>query len=169
MTDSSVASASGQFATFFVAGHYLGVDVLGVQEVLRQQRLTRVPLAPDVVEGLINLRGQIVPALDMRRLLHLPPRDAAIVPLSIVVRSDQGAVSLQVDEIGDVVDLDASTFERPLKNVPPELGRLLQGVHKLRGRLLLILDTRRTIDVAAYEDALASQRKDPKGSKQIEE
>jgi purine-binding chemotaxis protein CheW len=69
MTNSPATIASSQYATFLVAGQYLGIDVLGVQEVLRQQRLTRVPLAPDVVEGLINLRGQIVPALDMRRLL----------------------------------------------------------------------------------------------------
>jgi len=166
MTDSSVSGASGQYATFLVAGHYLGVDVLGVQEVLRQQKLTPVPLAPDVVEGLINLRGQIVPALDMRRLLHLPPRDPAISPLSVVVRTEHGAVSLQVDEIGDVVDLDNSSFERPPRNVAAELARLLQGVHKLRDRLLLILDTRRTVDVAAYEDGLAGRPTVPEISKQ---
>lgn len=168
MRESSGGGVSGQYATFLVSGHYLGVDVLGVQEVLRQQRLTRVPLAADVVEGLINLRGQIVPALDMRRLLHLPPRDPEIAPLSVVVRTDQGAVSLQVDEIGDVVDLDSSSFERPPRNVAPELARLLEGVHKLRDRLLLILDTRRTVDVAAYEDAPATRRSDPGVSTQTE-
>ena len=168
MRDSSGRGASGQYATFMVSGHYLGVDVLGVQEVLRHQRLTRVPLAPDVVEGLINLRGQIVPALDMRRLLHLPPRDPSIAPLSVVVRTEQGAVSLQVDEIGDVVDLDGSCFERPPKNVAPELARLMEGVHKLRNRLLLILDTRRTVDVAAYEEGLANGRSDPGVLKQTE-
>jgi purine-binding chemotaxis protein CheW len=88
------------------------------------------------------------------------------MPLSVVVRIDQCAVSLQVDEIGDVVDLDASSFERPPQNIAPELGRLLAGVHKLRDRLLLILDTRRTVDVAAYEDGLASQPREPKESKQ---
>jgi purine-binding chemotaxis protein CheW len=72
MTGTGQQTMPHQFATFTVAGHYLGVDVLDVQEVLRGQRLTRVPLAPAVVEGLINLRGQIVPALEMRRMLNLP-------------------------------------------------------------------------------------------------
>jgi purine-binding chemotaxis protein CheW len=169
VTESPAHSIARQYATFVVGGHYLGIDVLGVQEVLRQQRLTRVPLAPDVVEGLINLRGQIVPALDMRRLLHLPSRDPAITPLSVVVRTEHGAVSLQVDEIGDVVDLDAASFERPPRNVEPALARLLLGVHKLRERLLLILDTRCTVDVAAYEEGQTNQRTSSKVSKHTEE
>ena len=94
------------YATFLVAGHYLGIDVLEMQEVLRGQRLTPVPLAPEVVEGLINLRGQIVPAIDLRRVLKLAPADPGQDRFSVVARSDHGPVSLQVDEIGDVVELD---------------------------------------------------------------
>ncbi len=136
-----------QYATFSVSGHYLGVPVLEVQEVLREQRLTRVPLAPEVVEGLINLRGQIVPALDMRRLLHLPPREEELLPLSVVLRTEGGAVSLQVDEIGDVVELDTATFELPPRNVDEGLRTLLRGIHKMNDGLLLVLDTSRTVDV----------------------
>ena len=75
------------YATFLVAGHYLGIDVLEMQEVLRGQRLTPVPLAPDVVEGLINLRGQIVPAIDLRRVLKLAPADPGQDRFSVVARS----------------------------------------------------------------------------------
>jgi purine-binding chemotaxis protein CheW len=139
--------ASGQCATFFVGGRYLGVDVLEVQEVLREQRLTCVPLAPDVIEGLLNLRGEIVPALDMRRLLDLPPREEGSSPLSVVVRTGHGAVSLQVDEIGDVVEVDPAAFEEPPRNMDSKLRSMLRGVQKLKDRLLLVLDIPRTVDV----------------------
>ena len=74
MTKSEQTQTSGQFSTFYVADLFFGVDVLRVQEVLRFQQMTHVPKAPDVIEGLINLRGQIVTAIDLRRRLKLPPR-----------------------------------------------------------------------------------------------
>jgi purine-binding chemotaxis protein CheW len=108
---SGVAGSSGQYSTFFVADLFFGVDVLRVQEVLRYQQMTRIPQAPAVVAGLINLRGQIVIAIDMRRRLGLPPRPGDQSPMNIVVRTDDGAVSLLVDEIGDVL-----MWTRPLMN-----------------------------------------------------
>src|SRR5579863_8804310 len=94
VANSESVRTSGQFATFFVADLFFGVDVLRVQEVLRFQQMTPVPLAPDVIEGLINLRGQIVTAIDMRRRLRLPPRAGEKTPMNMVVRSEDGAVSL---------------------------------------------------------------------------
>src|SRR6202012_2495238 len=111
---------SGQVATFFVADLFFGVDVLRVQEVLRFQEMTGVPQAPDIIEGLINLRGQIVTAIDMRRRLGLPARSDEQSPMNMVVRTDGGAVSLLVDEIGDVLDVDAANYERPPENLAPE-------------------------------------------------
>ncbi len=139
--------AARQYVTFFVGGNYVGIDVLAVQEVLRDQKPTRVPLAPKVVEGLINLRGQIVPALDLRTVLGLPPRDEATGPASLVVRTERGAVSLQVDEIDDVVEVDCSTLSAPPNSVEARLRALLEGVHKLDGKLLLVLDIHRAVQV----------------------
>lgn len=138
---------SVQFSTFFVADLFFGVDVLRVQEVLRFQQMTRVPQAPEVIEGLINLRGQIVTAIDMRRRLSLPPRAVDQRP-NMVVRTDDGAVSLLVDEIGDVLDADEATFERPPENLDPAVRGLIRGVYKLKDRLLLVLDAERTVDLA---------------------
>ena len=143
-----LAKASGQFSTFFVADLFFGVDVLRVQEVLRFQQMTRVPQAPEVIEGLINLRGQIVTAIDMRRRLRLPPRPDSQTPMNMVVRTEDGAVSLLVDEIGDVLDVDSSTYEPPPENLDPEARELIRGVYKLKDRLLLVLDTERTVDLA---------------------
>lgn len=130
-----------QYATFVVGGLYVGVDVLDVQEVLRGQTLTRVPLAAPVIDGLINLRGQIVPALDMRQVLGLPERDSETPPVSVVVRSSHGAVSLQVDEIEDVIELNTASFEAPPPHLSTHLRSLFAGVHKLEQRLLLVLNT----------------------------
>jgi purine-binding chemotaxis protein CheW len=143
-----VATASREYATFFVDSLFFGIDVLQVQEVLRYQEMTQVPLAPGVVEGLINLRGQIVTALDMRRRLKLQPRGEGQTPMNTVVRTKDGApVSLLVDEIGDVVEVDSETFERVPDNVDAAARDLLEGVYKLKDRLLLILDTEKTIDI----------------------
>lgn len=138
-----------QYATFFVDSMFFGVDVLKVQEVLRSQEMTHVPLAPKVIRGLINLRGQIVTAIDMRHRLALPPRSGEAQPMNVVVRSDEGAVSLLVDEIGDVIEVETSRFEAPPINMPPAQRHLVEGLYKLDGRLLLVLNTEKTLEVPA--------------------
>jgi purine-binding chemotaxis protein CheW len=136
-------------ATFLVADMLFGVDVLRVQEVLRFQQMTRVPKAPDVIEGLINLRGQIVTAIDMRRLLQLPPRTGGQAPMNMVIRTEDGAVSLLVDEIGDVLNVEAAAYERPPENLDPAVRDFISGVYKLKDTLLLELDADRTADLPA--------------------
>ena len=145
MPETAERALSRQYSTFDVAGFYFGIDVLQVQEVLRYQELTPVPLAPLVIEGLINLRGQIVTALDMRRRLELPPRASGETAMNVVVRTEEGAVSLLVDEIGDVVEVDSASFERPPENLDAAIRDLVQGIHKLKGKLLLVLDIGQTL------------------------
>jgi len=136
-----------QFATFFLDGLFFGVEVLKVQEVIRYQEMTRVPLALPVVSGLINLRGQIVTAIDLRRRLRLRERPAGELPMNVVVRTDDGALSLLVDEIGDVLEVAVDQLERAPETVDARARELLRGVSKLDGRLLLILDTERTVNL----------------------
>lgn len=130
-----------QYCTFYLDGHFFGVEVMQVQEVIRFQQMTPVPLAPRVVEGLINLRGQIVTAIDLRRRLELPARPAGEQPMNIVVRTGEGAVSLLVDEIGDVVEVTDDSYERPPETLRGVARQLIPGAHKLSDRLLLVLDT----------------------------
>lgn len=129
-----------QYCTFVLAGHLFGIDVGEVQEVVLAQEMTRVPLAPGIVRGLINLRGQIVMALDLRHRLALPPRDDEGQPINLVVRSDHGAVSLLIDEIRDVVTVDDQCFEPTPDTVEGAVREVLHGVYKLEGQLLLVLD-----------------------------
>jgi purine-binding chemotaxis protein CheW len=153
-TKNTVDSENVQLATFVVGGSFFGIDVLNVQEVLRFQRMTKVPLAPPVIVGLINLRGQIVPGIDMRRRLHLAPRADEEYPMNLVVRTDDGAVSLLVDEIGDVLELEPSAFEHTPANVAANVRDMIRGVYKLRSRLLFVLDTEKTVDIGWSMPAL---------------
>lgn len=137
-----------QYCTFFLDGSYFGIDVLQVQEVIRYQEMTRVPLAPPVVRGLINLRGQIVTAIDLRRRLELADRPGGELPVNVVVQTDDGAVSLLVDEIGDVLRVPEGAFERPPETLRGTARELIRGAYKLDGRLLLILDTERAVNLA---------------------
>src|ERR1700746_1062490 len=121
---------SQQFCTFFLEGSLFGVPVPQVQEVIRLHEMTRVPLASEVVEGMINLRGQIVVAIDRRRKLSLPERKQGELPVNVVVRSADGAVSLMVDEIGDVVEVEDSSFEAPPETLQGTVRAMILGVHK---------------------------------------
>lgn len=139
-------SDTTQYCTFWVGGLFLGIDVLKVQEVLRPQPTTRVPLAPPTIRGLLNLRGQIVTAIDLRRKLALPERGQAEPPMNVIIRTDEGPVSLDVDEIGDVVELHVDDRERPPDTVRDERRELVTHVYKLADRLMLVLDTDKAIN-----------------------
>ncbi len=149
-----------QFCTFFLDGHFFGVPVQEVQEVIRYQEMTGVPLVPAAVRGLINLRGQIVTAVDLRRRLSMAERDASLLPMNVVVRTDDGPLSLLVDEIGDVIEVDQETFEQPPETMKAIAGDVIRGVHKLPERLLLVLDTARAVEVADTRAATQEQIKD---------
>jgi purine-binding chemotaxis protein CheW len=134
-----------QFCTFYVEDLFLGIDVQQIQEVIRYQGMTRVPLAEAAISGLINLRGQIVTAIDLRCRLGLPARAADSPPMNVVVRDGENAVSLLVDRIGDVLEVDEDLFEPPPSTVRAEVRGLIIGAFKLPNRLLLVLDTERAL------------------------
>jgi len=145
------ASQSRQYTTFSLDKLFFGVETVKVQEVLRYQPTTPVPLAPGVVSGLINLRGQIVTAVDLRRRLGFPERPAGQLPLNVVVRGDDGAVSLLVDGIDDVVEITPELFESPPDTVPEKVREMIRGVYKLEGRLLLVLASEKILQFESQE------------------
>jgi purine-binding chemotaxis protein CheW len=133
-------ASSQQFCTFSLGKQFFGVPVQHVQEVIRYQEMTRVPLLPEAIGGLINLRGQIVTAIDLRRCLGMPERQAGELPMNVVVRTSDGAVSLLVDEIGDVLEVEEDAREFPPETLQGPTGGMVRGVYKLPERLLLELD-----------------------------
>jgi len=137
--------ATSQLATFWLDGDLFGVEVEHVQEVLRSQSITRVPLAPAAVAGLINLRGQVVTAIELRERLGRKPRPEGQEAVVIVVRLRGEAVSLLVDSIADVVDVDVRDFEAPPDTLDGSGRDLIRGAYKLSGQLLLALDVNRAV------------------------
>lgn len=129
-----------QLCTFFLGDQTFGLDVLRVQEINRIQQRTPVPHAPAAVSGLINLRGQIVTAIDLRERLGFPPRDPTAQPVNIVIPSDEGPVSFLVDEVGDVIDVEDRDFEPAPATLAPAAQAYTRGVYKLSDRLLLVLE-----------------------------
>jgi len=136
-----------QYSTFLLDKLLFGVELRQVQEVIRYLEMTRVPLAPEVVSGLINLRGQIVTAIDLRKRLELEPAAEGSLPMNVVIRRDDGAISLLVDEIGDVVEVDEDSFEPTPETLRGTVRTMIRGVHKLQGRLMHVLDTERACEM----------------------
>lgn len=156
MTTAQNPAANGQFCTFYVAEHSIGIEVTRVQEVLRQQSLTPVPKAPPEIVGLLNLRGQILPAIDLRKRLGFPPKgdgggadkeDAQCV--NVIISTPDGPVDLLADKVGDVLTLDASTFEPANGTLEGKLKEAVLGLHKLKDELLLVLDPAKVAEIDA--------------------
>lgn len=139
-----------QFCTFFLDQLFFGVTVEKVQEIIRYQEMTHVPLAPPEVGGLINLRGQIVTAIDLRQRLDMPKRPSTQDPLNVVVQVGDDRISLLVDAVGDVLDVANESFERPPETLTGRVRTLIQGTYKLDGQLLLVLDVDKVADITHH-------------------
>jgi len=138
---------SKQLCTFRLNSHLFGVGVQHVQEVVRQLEMTPVPLAHPAIRGLINLRGQIVTAVDMRRRFGYPALEEGAKVMNMVIKVGEGAVSLLVDEIGDVVDVDATAFEKVPESVADDAKELVSAVYKLEDELMLVLDAEKVAGI----------------------
>jgi purine-binding chemotaxis protein CheW len=137
-----------QFCSFFLDGLRFGVEVQKVQEVVPYQEMTRVPLAPSTVRGLLNLRGQIVTGIDLRRRLELGERPEGRLPMNVVLRGEDSPVSFLVDDIGEVIEVAAESCEQPPETLRGRVRELIEAVYPLPDDLLLILDTVKTLDLS---------------------
>jgi purine-binding chemotaxis protein CheW len=139
-----------QLSTFHVGKYLFGVDVALVQEIVRLQTITPVPLSGKDIAGLINLRGEVLTAIDVRARLGLPPSGGERPQVNVVVRVDDEPVSLLVDEIGGVVEVSQIPFEGTPSTVNSRVGSLLLGAYTMPEKLLLALDARALL---AFEES----------------
>jgi purine-binding chemotaxis protein CheW len=138
-----------QICTFYLDDQVFGIEVKSVQEVIRYQKMTEVPLADKSVCGLINLRGQIVTAIDLRMRLGLPNRDSDKLPMNIIVRGASGTTtSFLVDSIGEVEMIDPNNFERTPGTLNAIASDIIRGAYKTDDELILILDRERAMNVS---------------------
>ncbi len=137
-----------QFCTFYLDNLFFGVEVEKVQEAIRYQHMTRIPRAHPVIRGLINLRGQIVMAIDLKRRLELNSAGQENSrPMNVVVRTEEAPVSLLVDEIADVLEVEDDMFERPPETLTGTAKELIRGAYKLKDQLLLVLNTEKALNL----------------------
>ena len=138
-----------QCCTFRLAGALYGIDVLQVQEIIRRQGVTPVPLSPEAIDGLINLRGKIVATVCLRRRLGLPPRDPEAPAINVIVRHQHDVVSVVVDAISDVIEFNATELAPSPDTIDTAIRPMLAGVVPLAKELLLVIDVEQTLALAS--------------------
>lgn len=137
---------SSDFVTVRLAGQLMGIPVLAVHDVLASHKITPIPLAPHAVAGVLNLRGRIVTAIDLRARLGLPARAAHEQSMSIVVDHDGEPYSLLIDSVGEVLSLSGVDFERNPVTLDPRWQEVSSGIYRLDGELLVVVDVERLVD-----------------------
>ncbi|HEY7579083.1 MAG TPA: chemotaxis protein CheW [Acetobacteraceae bacterium] len=138
--DAAAGEEERVLVTLTVAGQLCGIPVLGVRDILAEHKITRIPLAPAEIAGSLNLRGRIVTAIDLRRRLQLPPAPAGQAPMSVVAEQGGELYALLVDQVAEVMSLQAGAFECNPPTLPPAWARFSSGIYRLDGRLLVVLD-----------------------------
>ena len=127
-------------ATFYLGKEFCGIEALQIQEILRYQEVTPIPLSSAHIRGLINLRGRILTVIETRSKLEIPNSLWSAYPMSLVVFTEEEPVSLIVDDIGDILEIDKRRFEPPPKTFKGFDSRYIKGVFKLDGKLLTMLN-----------------------------
>ncbi|MCW3472969.1 chemotaxis protein CheW [Limobrevibacterium gyesilva] len=143
--ETQAAAQEKVFVTLTVADQLCGVPVLGVRDILGEQAITRIPLAPHEIAGSLNLRGRIVTAVDLRRRLCLPPPAQGAPRMSVVVEQGGELYAFLVDQVSEVMSLPASAFERNPPTLPQSWAAYSDGIYRLQGRLLVVLDVGRLL------------------------
>jgi len=138
--DDTAAEQLVEYVTVMIGGQLFGLPISRVQDVFMPDRLTRVPLAPPEIAGVLNLRGRIVTTIDMRRRLGLPPRTDNKPSMAVGIDLKGESYGLLIDTVGEVMQLGEATLEPNPVNLDPRLARVSGGVHRLDGQLMLILD-----------------------------
>ncbi len=144
--DTTVSRLGGEFVTLRLAGQMLGIPVLAVHDVLAAQKITPIPLAPHAVAGVLNLRGRIVTAIDLRARLGLPPREEGEPSMSIVVENKGEPYSLLIDSVGEVLSLSAEKYERNPVTLSQQWQAVSDGIYRLDSELLVVVDVERLLD-----------------------
>jgi purine-binding chemotaxis protein CheW len=148
------AALTTEYVTVTIGGHMFGLPIFRVQDVFVPDRMTRVPLAPPEVAGILNLRGRVVTAIDMRARLDLGAREPRTAVMAIGIELKGESYGLLVDAVGEVMALRNSACEAKPANLDPRLSRVAAGIYRLEGQLMVVLDVDRVLDIR--NDAVAA-------------
>ena len=141
-------AAERVFVTLTVADQLCGVPVESVRDVLGEQAITRIPLAPPEIAGSLNLRGRIVTAIDLRKRLGLPQAPEGKPLMSVVAEQGSELYALLVDQVSEVLSLPEESFERNPPTLPPLWAEHAEGIYRLEDRLMVVLDVGKLLALA---------------------
>jgi len=147
MSTENILENLTEYVTAMIGGQLFGLPIVRVQDVFMPERLTRVPLAPPEIAGVLNLRGRIVTLIDMRRRFGLGKREDSDAPMAIGVESRGESYGLLIDSVGEVLKLDDTAREPNPINLDPRLARVSVGIHRLDGQLLIVVDVDRVLEI----------------------
>ena len=142
-----------EYVTAMIGGQLFGLPIVRVQDVFVPERLTRVPLAPPEIAGVLNLRGRIVTLIDLRRRFGLGKAEDGDSSMAIGVESRAESYGLLIDSVGEVLKLDDAAREPNPINLDQRLARVSAGIHRLDGQLLIVVDVDRVLDIGAKANA----------------
>ena len=140
-----------EYVTVLIAGQLFGLPIARVHDVFMVDRLTRVPLAPPEVAGILNLRGRVVTTIDMRRRLDLPAREEKRINMAVGIEHRGESYGLLIDSVGEVLKIPAASCEPNPVNLDPRWSRVAEGVVQLDGRLMVVLDVERVLELKTVE------------------
>jgi purine-binding chemotaxis protein CheW len=147
IANDSAADLLTEYVTVTIGGHMFGLPIFRVQDVFVPVGLTRVPLAPPEVAGILNLRGRVVTAIDMRSRLDFGEREPGTPVMAIGIELKGESYGLLVDAVGEVMQLHNSACEAKPANLDPRLSRVAAGIYRLEGQLMVVLDVDRVLDI----------------------
>ncbi len=154
-SDKSEVGATSEFVTVHIDGQLFGLPIEQVEDVFMPDAITEVPLSNPQVAGVLNLRGRIVTAIDMRKRLGLPPRSDGGTPMAVGIEHQQESYGLIIDRVGEVLRLGRRTFEKNPANLDVRWSAISAGVHRLDGQLLVLLDVERILDITGEKSNAA--------------
>ena len=146
-TRAKFEEATEGFVTVVTGGQLFGLSLGRVRDVFVPRGLSAVPLAPPEVAGLLNLRGRVVTAIELRRRLGLPAREDGASPVAVGIEERGELYGLIVDRVGDVLRLERSTYEPNPANLDQRWGEVCAGVHRLDHELMVVLDVDKILDL----------------------
>ena len=146
-TNASGEQSTNEYVTVIIADQLFGLPIEKVQDVFMLDDITEVPLAMPEVAGVLNLRGRIVTAIDMRKRLRLPMRDEDCTIMAVGIEYNGESYGLLIDQVGDVLRLSNSTFEAPPVNLDPRWAQVAAGVHRLEKQLMVVFDVEKVLAI----------------------
>lgn len=153
MNDSTIDNGAQEYITVVIANQLFGLPILEVQDVFMPETITSVPLSANEIEGVLNLRGRIVTAINMRKRLGVSAKSDSDEVMAVGIEYKDESYGLIIDDVGEVLKLEPNNFEANPSNLDPKWAQVSAGVYRLEKELLVVLDVNKVLDIIQEQAA----------------